>query len=234
MTQENYEYRSNPLFLRNQFQGAGSFNIPIVPKFVEKDGDFDHLRLIGFDRARKDDTRYINRMVHFFLYDYKFERVWRSPDNVLPQLRPYRAILTPDFSMYLEMAPALQLYNTFRNRWCGAYFAFQGLRVIPTVNWGYENTFDFCFEGIEKGSVVAVSAYMASAHNNHAEQKEHFLTGYNELLRRIEPEKIICYHEPFPEMGGDIVYVNYELSSWSHMNDDKEFELSPFAKFICG
>lgn len=46
------------------------------------------------------------------------------------------------------------------------------------------------------------------------------MNGYKEMLRRIEPEKIICYHEPFPEMEGDIVYVNYERSSWMHMDDD--------------
>ena len=26
------------------------------------------------------------------------------------------------------------------------------------------------------------------------------MAGYREMLRRIEPEKIICYHTPFPEM----------------------------------
>ena len=113
-------------------------------------------------------------MVHFFLYDYRFERVWEKPDTVLEKLRPYRAVLSPDFSMYLEMAQVLQLYNVFRNRWCGAYWASQGLRVVPTVSWGDETTFDFCFAGIEKGSVVAVSTYMASAHDNRCDQKEWF------------------------------------------------------------
>ena len=36
------------------------------------------------------------------------------------------------------------------------------------------------------------------------------MAGYNEILRRIEPEKIICYNTPFPEMQGNIVYVDYE------------------------
>lgn len=58
-----------------------------------------------------------------------------------------------------------KLYN-FWNRWCGVYWASKGIWVIPTVNWGDESTFDFCFDGIEKGSVVAVSIYMASAYDN--------------------------------------------------------------------
>ena len=89
-------------------------------------------------------------MVHFFLYDYRFERVWKNPEADIEKLSRYRAVLSPDFSMYLEMAPVMQMYNVFRNRWCGAYWASKGIRVIPTVNWGDESTFDFCFDGIEK------------------------------------------------------------------------------------
>ena len=50
-------------------------------------------------------------MVHFFLYDYRFERVWKNPDNDMEKLSRYRAVLSPDFSMYLEMAPVMQLYK---------------------------------------------------------------------------------------------------------------------------
>lgn len=135
--------------------------------------------------------------------------------------------------MYLEMHPVMQLYNTFRNRWCGAYFASKGIRVIPTVSWGNENTFDFCFEGIPKGSTVAVSTYMARAHGSHADQKDFFMKGYREMLRRIEPARVICYSEPFPEMEGNIVYVDYELSSWK-FGDEDEYTPSKYLTYIMG
>ena len=112
--------------------------------------DFHDLLLIGFDKISLHNTKHFNRTVHFFLYDYKFECAWKDPDIDLEKLKRYRAVLSPDFIMYVEMAPVLQLYNTFRNRWCGAYFASKGIRVIPTVSWGNENTFEFCFDGIEK------------------------------------------------------------------------------------
>lgn len=60
---------------------------------------------------------------------------------------------------------------------------------------------------------------MVSAHGNHSDQKEFFLKGYREMLRRIEPERIICYNEPFPEMEGNIVFIDYELSSWKYQNE---------------
>lgn len=221
MTEENYNYRTSQALLRNQFPGKGKLKIPVIPKFQEQQGDFDDLLLIGFDKTHLEDQKHLNRMVHFFLYDYRFERVWKHPDNDIEKLSRYRAVLSPDFSMYLEMAPVMQLYNVFRNRWCGAYWASKGIRVVPTVNWGDESTFDFCFEGIEKGSVVAVSTYMASEHGNRADQKEWFLKGYNEMIRRIEPEKVICYNTPFPEMQGNIIYVDYERSSWRYMSYER-------------
>ena len=190
--------------------------------------------LIGFDKTHLEDQNLLDRMVHFFLYDYRFERVWKNPDNDIEKLSRYRAVLSPDFSMYLEMAPVMQLYNVFRNRWCGAYWASKGLRVIPTVNWGDESSFDLCFEGIEKGSVVAVSTYMASEHDNRCDQKEWFLAGYNEMLRRIEPEKIICYNTPFPEMQGNIIDVDYERSSWRYMNYERGFQKEDLESFKIG
>ena len=234
MTEENYNYRTSQTLLRNQFPGKGKLKIPIIPKFQEKPGDFDDLLLIGFDKTHLEDQNHLDRMVHFFLYDYRFERVWKNSDNDIEKLSRYRAVLSPDFSMYLEMAPVMQLYNVFRNRWCGAYWASKGLRVIPTVNWGDESSFDFCFEGIEKGSVVAVSTYMASEHDNHCDQKEWFLAGYNEMLRRIEPEKIICYNTPFPEMQGNIIDVDYERSSWRYMNYERGFQKEDLESFKIG
>ena len=233
MTEENLNYRTSQMLLRNRFAGKGKFKIPVIPKFEAKDGDFDSLLLIGFDKTRLEDRNHLGRMVHFFLYDYKFERVWKSPDSDIEKLRRYRAVFSPDFSVYLEMAPVMQLYNVFRNRWCGAYWASKALRVVPTVR-GDESTFDFCFEGIEKGSVVAVSTYMASAHDNRKDQKEWFLKGYAEMLRQIEPEKVICYNTPFPEMAGDIITVDYELSSWRYMSYENKSSNTDLSAYKIG
>lgn len=219
MTEENYKYRTSDLFLRNQFNGVGKFDIPEIPKSNFFDDTLENLLLIGFDKINTDQSNY-ERMVHFFLYDYKFENIWKKPDEYVEKLKKYKAVLSPDFSMYIEMNKALQLYNTFRNRWCGAYLASKDIKVIPTVNWGDENTFEFCFDGIPKGSIVAVSTYMVREHKNHADQKDFFMKGYEEMLRRIEPSKIICYSEPFPEMQGDIIYVDYELSGWKYLNKE--------------
>ena len=142
-------------------------------------------------------------MVHFFLHDYRFECVYDNPEILFEKLKQYECLLTPDFSLYQDMPIALQIYSVFKNRWCGAYWQSMGKNVIPTVSWSNEQSFEFCFDGIEEGSLVAVSTHG----NRYA--KEDFLCGYNKLLQKIKPCGIICYGTPFPEMKGNIIAIPY-------------------------
>ena len=74
---------------------------------------------------------------------------------------------------------------------------------------------------------------MFHASKHHADQKKLFIEGYNRMLKEIEPSKIICYSEPFEEMQGDIIYIDYELSSWQHLSDDKSsFAVKPYERDV--
>lgn len=52
MTEENFNYRTGPMFLRNQFYGYGKYKMPIIPAFDFDKNDLNGLRLIGFDAAK--------------------------------------------------------------------------------------------------------------------------------------------------------------------------------------
>lgn len=43
-------------------------------------------------------------------------------------------------------------------------------------------------------------------------EKRDFLRGYNEMLERLNPESIIVFGTPFPEMRGNIIRVDYLAS----------------------
>lgn len=149
MTSENF--RTNLMFLRNQFKGDGVFEIPKIEK---EEINLENIELIGYDRLNENETE---KIVHFFLDDYKFEVMWKDPEPRIEKLKKYKAVLAPNFSIYTEMPLSLKLYNTFRSRWCGAYLQAKGIKVIPTIVWGEPDTFWFCFNGVAQGSVVAVS-----------------------------------------------------------------------------
>ena len=201
--------KNNNLFLRNDFKGKGIFDIPIIKK---DNISLKDLSLVGYDKLSTNDLK---KIVHFFLDDYKFEALWNNPEPRIERLSKYKAVLSPQFSLYKEMPMSLKVFNTFKNRWCGAYFQKNGIKVIPSLAWGESDTFWFCFDGIEKGSIVAVSTLGVR------KEKELFMQGYNELLRKIQPSAIICYGKPFEEMQGNIIEFNYNKTN----NRSKGYEV---------
>ena len=115
----------------------------------------------------------------------------------------YTHILTPDYSLYTDMAMPVQVINTFKNRWCGAYWQEHGLSIIPTVSWSTDESFDFCFDGLENGTVVAISTLGG------LKEKNKFLRGYFEMTKRINPRQVLCFGKAFPEMGDEVIVVPY-------------------------
>ena len=197
----NYEYEKAEKklrLIRNEFTTTGKFNFPIISK---QEIDLDCIDLWSWNKAKSNDEENKHKTIHFFTYDWHFDSVYTNPKNALNKLQQYYAILTPDFSLYFDMPLALQIYSIFKNRWCGAYWQNQGLKVIPTVNWGKEDSFEFCFDGIEKGSVVAVSTY------SREDYEQEFMLGYNKMLEIIKPSAVICYGTPFKTMTGNIKVI---------------------------
>ena len=220
MTSE--EFRTNPMFLRNQFKGDGVFEIPKIEK---EEIELENVELIGYDKLNENET---DKIVHFFLDDYKFEAIWNDPEPRIERLKKYKAVLAPNYSIYTEMPLSLKVYNTFRSRWCGAYLQSKGIKVIPTVVWGEPNTFWFCFDGIAQGSVVAVSTLGVR------KEKSLFMQGYNEMIRKVKPKAVICYGEPFEEMQGKIITVDYAKTNNLNQKGIKDiFYIKKTYEYVC-
>ena len=125
---------------------------------------------------------------HFFLDDFRFESIWSNPVVSIEHIKT-SVVLSPDFSLYRDWPLALQIWNTYRNRWCGAFWQSRGLTVIPTVSWSGKMSYDFCFDAIEPGGVVAISTLgISGMAANHI-----FMVGFLEMKRRIKPSHILCY-----------------------------------------
>ena len=135
--------------------------------------------------------------VHFFLFDALFESVWNRPQQALRYLEGFQAVLTPDFSLNAEMPLAVQLWNTYRTRWCGAHWQAQGYAVIPTVGWSTPESYAFCFAGLAACSPVALTTLGARSTDN----RTTFLHGFDALVEHIQPSVVLCYGDPLPEMA---------------------------------
>ena len=205
---KSIDYRNDPLFLRNMFFMTGEFDLPFL---YRQSVSLDNLDFISFDHARNPTNveSAAKKTVHFFIDDYKFDEVWNNPDQYVVKLAEYFQVLTPDFSLYTNMPTPLQLMSVFKSRWCGAFWQRNGLRVIPTVNWGKPSSFAFCFDGIEEGAVVAVSTVGTS------DFREEFMEGYRAMCEQIHPETVVNYGTVYDEMLELAPVVDVPYIHWS-------------------
>lgn len=149
-----------------------------------------------------------NYIAHFYYDDYKFIQAWRDPEKYVERLRQFKAVVSPDFSLYTDFPRALQILSCYRRNWCGAFWAQYGIDVIPDVVWGDRESFSYCFEGLPKGSVLAVSTVGVKRDKNwNGDVDDLFRAGYNEMMKRLEPIKVLFYGDMIDGLDGDIVHI---------------------------
>lgn len=188
------------------YESDNKYNIPdILPQdFVPQD-----LVMYGTE-VRRGYASTKGKCVHFFLDDYKFEPLWNKPIKTLGTIERIGQALSPDFSIYVDDPLVMQMWNTYRSRWLGRFWQENGVQVIPTVVWGDERSYDFCFEGIAKNSTVAIGTVGVRS----AEAKALFIQGFNEMIKRLEPKTLIVYGEHMPVNFEDYVENVYYYDSY--------------------
>ena len=195
------ERRNNQLFLFFIYEKDGKYSIPLIKK---QNLELDNINLISYSDTRNNESeKNTNKGVHFFIDDYRFEVIYNHPEKSLAKLKQYKFVCTPDFSIYSEMDKWRKIENVAKNRWVGAFWQEHGLIVIPTISWGKPSTFDYCFDGVEEGSIVAISTLGCK------KAKRDFLIGYEEMKKQINPAAIICFDTPFEEIKDEVICVNY-------------------------
>ena len=180
---------------------TGAYNLPVVGTDAVLTAD----SLIPFNRAKTCTRRDVG--VHFFIDDYQFERVWKSPQLYVEMLKRYRFACAPDFSLYLDMPMAAKIWNVYRSRLITAYWQKQGVKVVPVLQWADPFTWKFCFEGIAPGGTVAVSTLGAAKHKF---SRLVWKLGMAEAVRQTKPKTILLYGTPIDEFDfGNIDVVRY-------------------------
>ena len=86
--------------VRNEFKTVGNYQIPLIRK---QDIDLDTINLIGYSDTKRDDKENAYKTVHFFTYDWLFDKVYEKATDLAGKLRQYYALLSPDFSMFTDM-----------------------------------------------------------------------------------------------------------------------------------
>lgn len=169
---------------------CGIDGMPVLPT-----ADASPAGLVGFNYARSVDARSKRRNgCHFFVDDYQFERCWANPKAQVEFLKGFACVLSPDFSLYLDMPLPMQRWNVYRSRAVGLVWSREGLTVVPTLSWGTSESYDFAFSGLAPHGTYAVSTVGVKRDESALAV---WCDGMAEAMRRLEPARILLY-------GGDI------------------------------
>jgi len=173
---------------------------------IWKDDVYEPEALAQFRKPCQD-----NDAVHFFVDDYRFECLWNSPERYVDKFTGM-TVCSPDFSLYTDWNDNLNRWNHYRKQWVGSYLQSEGVKVIPTVCWSNSLSYDYCFDGIEKGSIVALSTVGCS------KASHEFSMGFDEMMRQIDPSMVLCLGQFDKVYRGNMIpnIVQYSWTAKSH------------------
>ena len=157
---------------------------------------WEEAKAIHRKRIAKGDRDYhVDAFVCWYIDDIKFDGpsgIWFRWKNTLRILRHFGGAITPDFSTNQDFPESIKTYATYRMRAYGYWLGeIEGLPVINNVRWGTDETFDYCFAGIPKNSIVAIGTVGGGPRK--LEDRKRFEEGLDRMMEVLSPHTIIIY-----------------------------------------
>jgi len=177
----------------------GKFEIPIIrpEPYIEID-TWIPFNQAGYGYKREE------KGVHFFVHDYFFNSLWTKREKYRHMLPQYKAVMTPDYSLYTNWPVMVQIWNHYRKHLIGAWMQSIGCRVYPSVSWSDDSSFDWCFDGEPRGGTVCISS-VGTQQNK--ETRKLFMAGYEMMMDVLYPETILFYGKVPKECEGNIIPI---------------------------
>lgn len=180
---------------------SGKYDFPIIAPVYELPTIEKWLDLQEFREMCKKNADLSKCGLQLYNWDYKIQCFWNNPQAYIERLKKLAVVCAPDFSLYADTPAALQMFNHYKHNWLAAYWQLQGITVIPSLSWSTPESYEWCFDGLPRNSIVSISAQ--GIRRNTEQAKELFRRGYFEAVERLSPSKIICYGKPFEFMKID-------------------------------
>lgn len=170
-------------------------------------------KLIPFSYAIS--TADTDQWVVFYEMDSKIDRVWNQPRKYLPILKRFKGVISPDFSLFRDMPLCMQQWSAYKGRALAHWWQNNGIEVIPNVRFSDERSYDFCFDGIEPYSIVAVGTHGCIKQKT---DLVYFRRGLSEMVNRLHPHTIVVYGA-----APDSLFLQYEQQGISILQFDSRF-----------
>jgi hypothetical protein len=182
------------------FNSSSEFGIPdlredmlaadIEPGQIWLKGNPTEDRMVMLFGSNKIPVKTRGGILAFYVDDRRFERVWSDAVRIIENLQQhdFSCIVGADFSVWRDDPVAIQLWNTYRSRWCTRYWQEAGFKVVPSLNWSDEKSFKFVLDGIPKAPPI-VSCQCRTTRGNMAG----FITGLKRSIETLAPGVVWIY-----------------------------------------
>lgn len=161
-------------------------------------------RLIGYDEAKRfhkkmlrthNKNYHVDAFIHFYIDDNKFDgkrsSFWLYPQKVLEIIEHYDGIIAPDPSTYADFPDPLKRWNFYRMNAFGYWIASQGHEVISNVRWNTPDTWEYCFDGNPRNSMLCIGTVASNL--KYKVNYDPFEEGLFKMVEVLTPHNILVY-----------------------------------------
>lgn len=161
-------------------------------------------KLIGYDEAKRIHRKkmrshqkdyHVNAFIHFYIDDKKFDgkrsSFWLYPYKTLEIIEHFDGIIVPDLSTYSDFPDPLKRWNYYRMNAFGFWIASNGLDVISNVRWNTPDTWDYCFDGNPRNSMLCLGTVASGL--RYKANYELFAEGLIEMANILNPHTLLVY-----------------------------------------
>ena len=191
-------------FVYGYLPAAGEIKWPVLkPNY---DTSASEAQLIPFNEAYSYNIT--DKIVHFYIADYLFMRIFRNPEKYISFLKSCRGVIGPDMSQYTDMPAEMRYWHA----WCNAYMSSllqqAGVNLYYNVTWSKADSYPYSCPSNLAGSAIAINSN--AVHCNDLALYR-WRCGYSYVVKTLHPSHIIRYGQP---VEGELT----DISSY-HVNE---------------
>lgn len=186
-------------------EGAEFEGFEGIPKLLDLQNAEVPLKLVPFDKARSEKEKH--GYIHFYIHDNRYGEVLTNTRKYDDLISQFDGIITPDPTIIIGKSHCLHAVSTYMNRAVGFYEQKRGVPVIVNVRWGDPSTYDVCFLGIPKHSIVAIGTHGSIVKDKATNDmlRKYFKMGLKKMLERLEPADVIVYGSMPEDIFGEFM-----------------------------
>ena len=150
-------------------------------------------RCIPYTERKRSKDKHV--FLHCYIHDFLFSNLITDTKNHLSEIASYDGFICPDPTITIGGSRTINQAQVYFSRAVGFYAQKNGIFAIPCVRWGDRSTYDYCFLGVPKNYIVAISTHgcISPCKENNNELRKAFISGLPIMLERLKPKYVVVY-----------------------------------------